>query len=604
MQGCNHMSNTNLGKSKNIPSIFYLVLFTVLGFTSCGGGGAKPATTPGLTVTLTSSRSSGVAPLAVFFDASGTTDAGVTGRPFHDLEYHWDFNDPAGGATWANGAQAGVNSKNTATGPVAAHVFETPGTYTITLTVVNGTKTATSNTTITVTDPNTYFATTDTVCVSTSGDFTGCPLNATHAANTPDFAAALANITSSKKRLLFRAGETWAAAASNTISLAGPGYIGSYGAGTAPRIQATSNINMLMFTASDWRLVDLEFDGQNNSAIAVVINGINQITLLRLNVHNVHGAFYTNDFTPLSDQLSIQDSIVTTIDSGVPTSAGLGAWIFSQRFSFQGNSVDSGGGGEHVLRLPKLVKAVIGNNTLSHPAINKEFIKLHQANPVANQALWDGTYTEKVLIADNLIVGLAGSAWSVVIAPQNSSFDERLRDIIVERNWFQAGPGTQIAIYHTAENSTIRNNICDMTGAAFHWCVFVTQRGIEPHPNNVSVYNNTFYSASTGNFQGVTIGASATNTTVYNNLGSAPSATNPAMIIDSGTNTTQGNNLLSNSPAALFVNATPAVPIDFQLKSTSPAREVGLSTVPVFSDFFHTSRPQLSVIDIGAVEGP
>src|SRR4030067_2638800 len=53
----------------------------------------------GATVTITPSndpsRFYGVAPMAVFFDASGTTSTATT-RPFHDLEYRWDFGDPAG----------------------------------------------------------------------------------------------------------------------------------------------------------------------------------------------------------------------------------------------------------------------------------------------------------------------------------------------------------------------------------------------------------------------------------------------------------------------------------------------------------------------------
>ena len=99
------------------------------------------------------SRTSGVAPLSVFFDATTTIDG--TLRPFHDLEYRWDFGDTSAG-TWANGAQPNVNSKNYATGPVASHVFETPGTYYVTLTALDGTNVATTPLhyiTITVQDP-------------------------------------------------------------------------------------------------------------------------------------------------------------------------------------------------------------------------------------------------------------------------------------------------------------------------------------------------------------------------------------------------------------------------------------------------------------------
>jgi hypothetical protein len=75
------------------------------------------------------------------------------------------------------------------------------------------------------------------------------------------------------------------------------------------------------------------------------------------------------------------------------------------------------------------------------------------------------------------------------------------------------------------------------------------------------------------------------------------------MVTGTGINTVQGNNLF-DTPSALFVSATPAVPADFILKSLpNPARDMG-TTVPVWSDFFRTSRPQNGVMDIGAVEGP
>ncbi|MEK7703972.1 MAG: putative metal-binding motif-containing protein, partial [Myxococcota bacterium] len=84
----------------NATTSDYVVTFSV-------GTGTGP-----LSISLVTNRASGVAPLSVFFDASGTTSTGTT-RPFHDLEYRWDFDDPLGspvsGTTWATGSGAGVN---------------------------------------------------------------------------------------------------------------------------------------------------------------------------------------------------------------------------------------------------------------------------------------------------------------------------------------------------------------------------------------------------------------------------------------------------------------------------------------------------------------
>jgi hypothetical protein len=151
--------------------------------------------------------------------------------------------------------------------------------------------------------------------------------------------------------------------------------------------------------------------------------------------------------------------------------------------------------------------------------------------------------------------------------------------------------------------TTIRNNICDLTTVNGATCVGVDQWGITPAPSNVRVYNNTFYSTSSGIYvTGVEIGT-ASNTTVQNNLGSAPNASGPVMIIGSGIGLVESNNLWNNTPSSLFVSATPSLPADFRLTGLpNPARDSGLSSVPVLSDFFRTTRPQSSAIDIGATE--
>ena len=162
--------------------------------------------TRGITASLVAARSSGIAPLYVHFDATGTVSP-QTARPFHEVRYTWDFGETTGPgiANWGKGAQ--LTSRNTDEGPIAGHVFETAGTYTVTLTCRDGVNTKTATTTITVTaaDAATEFLTTNTVCVSTSGNFTGAPAGSTNV-TTSDLATALANLTGSVKRILFRTG--------------------------------------------------------------------------------------------------------------------------------------------------------------------------------------------------------------------------------------------------------------------------------------------------------------------------------------------------------------------------------------------------------------
>ena len=140
----------------------------------------------------TASRGTGtdncVAPCAVFFDAVGTDGAGGgtgvdvsamgSAKPFHELDYTWNFGDPTAG-TWSSGRQnadGSYPSKNTEKGAVAAHVFETPGNYIVTLTVKNQSgQTNTYTQTITVEDPDVVFAGDKTYCFSSRGGFNGCP---------------------------------------------------------------------------------------------------------------------------------------------------------------------------------------------------------------------------------------------------------------------------------------------------------------------------------------------------------------------------------------------------------------------------------------------
>ncbi len=195
---------------------------------------------------LNASRVTGVAPLAVSFDTVGSTST-ATSLPFHEMKYTWTFGDPAG-ATWAYGAKAGAASKNAASGPVAAHVFETPGTYTVSVTSYDGTTTMTRSTVITVTNPNTVFAA-NTLCVSNTttpvgGDGDGCPVGAQGEQITNW--SLIGTRSSTYKRILLKRGDTWNTNARANMS-AGPGIIGVYGSGAVPHVIFTVNDNAFYF---------------------------------------------------------------------------------------------------------------------------------------------------------------------------------------------------------------------------------------------------------------------------------------------------------------------------------------------------------------------
>ncbi|MEK7706277.1 MAG: hypothetical protein AAB426_15055, partial [Myxococcota bacterium] len=628
------------------------------------GVGAGPGP---LAVSLEPSRISGVAPLSVFFDATGTTATAVTSRPFHDLEYRWGFGDPLGspvnGTSWDAGSGAGVNNRNAATGAVAAHVFERPGTYTVALSVFDGTNTDTAETTITVDDPDVVFAGTNTVCVAASttpvAGVNGCPAGAS-TAQQADFATLVSTYALTGNRVLLARGDTFVAPTTASIVNTGPGIVGAFGSGAAPIVQATSGTTILnlssVYTADikDWRIMDLDFDGLGTAQVGIdTQGGISQVLILHMNIHDIGNGVVLNSGIvewwvshghpehALFDDMAIVDSTMTPI---LGSTTGWRIFAAATRFSIQGNTLgnmtSNASMGSHVVRVTTMEKGVITNNTIARAGVTQLAIKLHapiwcDVNSPAgtcvtpdNNAVMPPTYSyltnthpigvfaplsgysELIMVSDNKIIG-ADNPWTISFGPQDPNNDERVRDVVIERNWFTAGSGTQIHMHLNCSATTVRNNVCDLTGGAYHECVDVSRWGgaQQVAPADVRVYNNTIYSGVAGvhvDFTGVAIDATATDVTVINNLGSAPFATDgPVMISGTGASgLVQSNNLLHNVPGDLFVNATPAVPADFHLIALpNPARDTGLSTVPVPSDFFGTSRPQNGSFDIGAVEG-
>jgi len=586
--------------------------------------------TPTVSLAAIPSRTSGVAPLAVFFDATGTTHSS-TFRPFHDLEYRWDFGDPAGGS-WTSTPNMPNLSRNSATGPVAAHVYETSGTYTVKLTVTDGTNTATTEVQITVANPDTEFAS-NTICIAAvippipGSD--GCPSGALPLVQ-PSFDLAIAaNIPLGMRRLLFKRGDTFTSTSGANIAVTGPGIIGAFGSGAKPKIQSTGNDAILALssattpTIKDWRVMDLELDGLSGTSTfgIIALGGIDQVTILRLNIHHVWFGLEFSEFRldiwnnsgqpghTLWDQLAVVDSNINTI-----VNSGYGAFISASRFSFLGNVGSDAIGGTHVLRVAHASKAVISHNALSNPHTTNHSLKFHatqwQGGGVSDPG-GTGHYSENVVISDNkLMGGTSAIIFAVSIGPDNPQDDQRLRDFIIERNWFSAAgfPGQLLAlILYGVQDFTVRNNLFDLTGAGNHAGIRVERRGVEPLPTRIGIVNNTFFSNDSGNdFTAVRLDSTATNTTVKNNLVYAPSHTSPIVLSNSGDNTTASNNSTNAQAKSIlpnFVSGSPSIPQDFKLQADSYAINAG-APVPVFSDLFRVRRPQDGTIDIGAAEGP
>ena len=226
-------------------------------------------------VVVNASRVSGVAPLGVFFDASGTTD--LTNNDFLQAHFSWDFGDPGSGVWEYTGRSA-----NEATGFITAHVFETPGTYTVTVGVLDvARQTGSGTTTITVLDPEDVYSGNHTRCVSRTGDFTGAPTAAELVTST-DLDAQIDWLNGApNRRLLLRRGEVWVNC-SAFLNTEGPNTWGSFGPGDAPRLELADmpgEDDCVNYSGNDLRVMDLEFDG----------TAVDRDTLI--SVYGSHGLF-------------------------------------------------------------------------------------------------------------------------------------------------------------------------------------------------------------------------------------------------------------------------------------------------------------------------
>jgi hypothetical protein len=419
----------------------------------------------------------------------------------------------------------------------------------------------------------------------------------------------------SSRRVLFRRGETWSASGGISLNREGPGLIGAYGTGNKPIINSAGSVFSLSGRPpvfQDWRIMDLELvgSGLGNGTAFGHEGTVKQLLIHRVDAHNFRSVLNiaysvldynnTNGFPghDRNDQIAISDS---HFYHGVGGTGSNIAYFSSERMAILGSVWEDSTNIEHVLRTPHIGKGVISHNIMRDQAAGRHVLKLHGPSYTA-LGLGQGLYSEFIVLSDNEFKGsdFRGADWTVGIGPSDNHTDERVRNIIVERNMFRAGVGgTQVSLNLWGGEITARNNIFDTTGGFGHVAISITQRGIEPPPQHIRIYNNTFYNDDNISMVGVSIGVETLNTTVINNLVAAPHAPNSIIISGNTTSLIQNNNAVLTS--AGFISATPANALDFQLQNTSPAVNVG-ATVPVFEDFVFTQRPQGGTFDLGAFE--
>lgn len=572
-------------------------------------------TSSAINVSFMPHRVSGTAPLAVFFDATGTTSPAVTSRPFHELEYRFNFGD-SGAGTWSNGTGSNTSKNSAIGGPLAAHVYETAGSYSACLIAFDGTNTSPEQcVTITVTAADTTYSGTNTVCISNSTSFTGCPSGATEVSSSSDWDAIIVSHRGNNKRLLFERGGTWQASTAPTFGFDG-WTIGAYGSGAKPICEVVTsgqrclNPGTTSETHSDAKVIDLDFYGgatEGSTTQAISIAGtFNNLLLLRLDVSNFNSSFTA----PSGNAPAVHNGIFwvepTIRVNGIADGGGNGIVFKATRVAILGGDIDNEGNSEHVVRSNFWQRLVISHNTLTTPGTDKSTLSLRGTPWFAGDApIPPQSYSELGVISDNKISGGTGVTLVAEISPKNTgpTTDARCRDSIFERNWFPSNAAAATVFYLTlsCDNGTARDNLVNLSDATGTPRAFQIKSDdhVSAGPTNNRIYNNSVYSSAAQTTAiGVRISDSGVqNSIVINNLVYLPSVGTPTVVSNLGTGSTISNNSADATTNPSFAVTPPVTPANWQATGASVVDQ-GIA-VPVWSDFFEAART--GTYDLGAV---
>lgn len=585
---------------------------------------------------MTSPRLAGISPFVAFFDASGTTDSATLGganNTFQDIYYSWAFGDTAasGTGTWATGANAGINSMNVAYGGVTAHMYQVADgagdqTYTVTLTPFDGTNSSTCTLHVTVYDPIGANGFTTTICYFNTTLGSGCPSGATQTTSSVIVGGNL-----SGKRLLYKCGDTFTSAG---VTISGTkGQIGAYGGcqGTQtsrPIFQATTAVDGLLNLnnpSADIRITDIDLDGNSQAGVAMLdnnnggtINGGNK--LIQYTLYNVNARNQAESYRwSAGGQMAIVSSTAQAVQTAspwinvFPNYAGVGngggtctacLWTASgpsEDFLFvSGNMFTDGVSGNSELETMRdsyASKHVISNNSFLNAGLPSfALLKLHNLNFATNggTGAWSGIYSQYIVVSDNLFQGSSGSQ-CLEISPQNPQSDERLRYLVIERNLMKCTESIGRQTLFSGVNASIRDNTyITASGSA---SIQIAQRGFEPPPQFVEVYNNTMSGGgSVGAIQFNNVGQSGTvnvaNSFAQNNL-----FFGAAVVANSGSGNTVTSNTTTTTNNPGFTNGSGSFSLISDFKPT--ANFSGGTSVPDWYDALQV--PWSPTWDLGAV---
>lgn len=588
---------------------FFLNLSNPVNATILDGQGVGTIQRNPIIPSVTVTRTTGKASLAVGFDATGTV-SGYTTNPSHDLFYAWSFGDVAG-ETWAYGATVGLD-KNAAFGPIAGHVFKSAGSFNWQCIIIDGRgNTATSSGTVTVSawaEADTIYIANGTLPVSGVG---GAGVGATYYNETTW--SGVVSRWAANKRIMLKRGDTWACTSNGYIP--DGCEINSYGTGTHATV-TSSSANQCPFGnntgANDTRVCNIQHTGPRSN---IADSGTLHVTvtsptnLLALNVisNGTTWGFLNGSGIPVNN-VFIQDCNFLNHDSNNVSPIGTNICVFLTKgygVFILGSSFDKAY--SHTVRISGAKRLVIDSSNIAGPAqdlsVGSHALTIREIGN--DSGVWSGEYTEDVVVS-NCFIASERVQWTFHIHHTGPVWAGRFRRILVERNFIDADKLGFIT--EAGETLTFRSNIIKSNSwenAVILYNGNTATPDASPDPVGIQFYNNTIYSLKSGVFNAFKLGGSVTSisdTVIKNNLIYAPNATSPALIENVGTvtgtlesNNSSGAQMASTRP---WATATPTTPTHYT--PTGYALGAGVWEYRSQRDFFNT--PITSPVDIGAIQ--
>jgi len=425
----------------------------------------------------------GPAPLAVFFSAVGTSAPGYDA--FREAGYHFDFGyaAPSTPGSWQF---SGKPKGNQVGGPVAAHVYETPGTYTASVRAQapNGAfqdKTVT----IVVEDPDTYWTTggRSTVTLSdTTGAWPAWASNTRYRllAGLDYTARGIINVTNVQNVCLEKSGS-----GADPIVAA---LRFNYTTGSTPPTGARVIFNQIHSAG--------EMNPKVNGADCLFYKCLAQdvdVGVLLLTGYNKNTGVTWNR----PQRTFYWECRIVGEDVGMP--------FIAQAYQFVFAGCESLSPIEHSLRVQGAQFAFIGHNYLhDYGGASPKHGMTLRAVGLGDLALSANEETAPasryIVAADNLIGDGAetGSSWPLYIGPQDSGSVESLEYVIAERTTFTHIPA-QWEGYPVFESVrgcrqiTVRDSVYLQPGITGGTTDYSANYGVNPSEwTNGPLYSNTF----------------------------------------------------------------------------------------------------------------